>query len=72
MRDMDRDDVLRFLAEGTRTGKLATASRSYAEIAQVTGLSMGNVGFLLHTGLNKLRIIATEHHGDAHQLRTIS
>jgi len=26
MRDMDRDDVLRFLAEGTRTGKLATAS----------------------------------------------
>jgi PPOX class probable F420-dependent enzyme len=28
MRSMDRDDVLRFLAEGTRTGQLATASRT--------------------------------------------
>lgn len=28
---------------------------SYAEISEVTGLSNGNVGFLLHTGLKRLR-----------------
>ena len=28
---------------------------SYREISEVTGLSEGNVGFLLHTGLKKLR-----------------
>lgn len=28
---------------------------SYAEISEVTGLSSGNVGFLLHTGLKRLR-----------------
>lgn len=28
---------------------------SYQEIAEVTGLSDGNVGFLLHTGLKRLR-----------------
>jgi PPOX class probable F420-dependent enzyme len=28
MNEMTRDEVLRFLAEGTRTGKLATASRA--------------------------------------------
>jgi RNA polymerase sigma-70 factor (ECF subfamily) len=28
---------------------------SYEEISQVTGLSSGNVGFLLHHGLKRLR-----------------
>ena len=28
---------------------------SYQEIAEVTGLSEGNVGFLLHNGLKRLR-----------------
>jgi RNA polymerase sigma-70 factor (ECF subfamily) len=28
---------------------------SYKEISEVTGLSSGNVGFLLHTGLKRLR-----------------
>lgn len=28
---------------------------SYGEISEVTGLSTGNVGFLLHTGLKRLR-----------------
>ena len=28
---------------------------SYKEISEMTGLSSGNVGFLLHTGLKKLR-----------------
>lgn len=32
---------------------------SYKEIAAVTQLSVTNVGFLLHTGLKKLRAIAT-------------
>jgi len=31
---------------------------SYKEIAEITGLSMGNVGFLLHTALAKLRTLA--------------
>jgi RNA polymerase sigma factor (sigma-70 family) len=30
---------------------------SYQEITQVTGLSSGNVGFLIHTGLKRLREI---------------
>jgi RNA polymerase sigma factor (sigma-70 family) len=29
--------------------------RSYREIAEITGLSVGNVGFLLHTALRRLR-----------------
>lgn len=33
---------------------------SYREIADVTQLSVTNVGFLLHTGLKKLRSLATE------------
>lgn len=28
---------------------------SYQEIADVTGLSLGNIGFILHTGLKRLR-----------------
>ena len=28
---------------------------SYQEIADITGLSPGNVGFLIHTGLKRLR-----------------
>jgi RNA polymerase sigma factor (sigma-70 family) len=28
---------------------------SYQEIAEATGLSSGNVGFLIHTGLKRLR-----------------
>lgn len=31
------------------------ADLSYKEIAEVTGLSVANVGFLLHTGLKRLR-----------------
>ena len=31
---------------------------SYEEIAVVTGLSSGNVGFLLHHGLKRLRVLA--------------
>lgn len=30
---------------------------SYKEISRITGLSVTNVGFLLHTGLKKLRVI---------------
>lgn len=30
---------------------------SYKEISEVTGLSSGNVGFLLHTGLKRLRAV---------------
>ena len=33
---------------------------SYREIAEVTKLSVGNVGFLLHTGLKKLRELLSE------------
>jgi RNA polymerase sigma-70 factor (ECF subfamily) len=29
---------------------------SYEEMSQVTGLSSGNIGFLLHTGLKRLRV----------------
>ena len=30
---------------------------SYQEMSQVTGLSSSNVGFLLHTGLKRLRVL---------------
>lgn len=33
---------------------------SYAEISEHTGLSVGNVGFLLHAGLKKLRALLPE------------
>lgn len=33
---------------------------SYKDIARITGLSMGNVGFLMHVGLKKLRTLLTE------------
>jgi RNA polymerase sigma factor (sigma-70 family) len=33
---------------------------SYQEIADITGLSVTNVGFLLHVGLKKLRVILRE------------
>jgi RNA polymerase sigma-70 factor (ECF subfamily) len=33
---------------------------SYKDIARITGLSMGNVGFLMHVGLRKLRALLTE------------
>ena len=33
---------------------------SYREIAEITKLSVGNVGFLLHTGLKKLRELLSE------------
>jgi RNA polymerase sigma factor (sigma-70 family) len=38
---------------------------SYKEIAQVTQLSVTNVGFLVHTGLKKLRALMGESPGDA-------
>ncbi|MBA3845503.1 MAG: sigma-70 family RNA polymerase sigma factor [Planctomycetes bacterium] len=34
--------------------------RSYAEIAKITGLGIGNVGFLLHTALKSLRAFADQ------------
>jgi RNA polymerase sigma factor (sigma-70 family) len=37
---------------------------SYKEIADVTQLSVTNVGFLLHTGLKKLRSLVLEQPGD--------
>lgn len=37
---------------------------SYKEIAEVTKLSVTNVGFLLHTGLKKLRRVLQESPGD--------
>ena len=36
------------------------AGLSYKEIAEVTGLSVGNVGFLLHTAIRTLRARMTE------------
>jgi RNA polymerase sigma-70 factor (ECF subfamily) len=33
---------------------------SYKDIARITGLSMGNVGFLMHVGLKKLRALLNE------------
>ncbi|MEM9478927.1 MAG: sigma-70 family RNA polymerase sigma factor [Verrucomicrobiota bacterium] len=42
----NQQDVLRLKFQG---------ELSYKEIAEVTGLSMGNVGFLLHAALKKLR-----------------
>lgn len=33
---------------------------SYKEISVVTGLSIGNVGFLLHTGLKRMRSLLPE------------
>lgn len=33
---------------------------SYKDIARITGLTMGNVGFLMHVGLKKLRALLTE------------
>ncbi len=33
---------------------------SYGEIAEVTGLTSGNIGFLIHTGLKRLREIMPE------------
>lgn len=38
---------------------------SYAEIAQVTGLSVANVGYLLHMALKRLRELAAGSDGDA-------
>jgi RNA polymerase sigma-70 factor (ECF subfamily) len=38
---------------------------SYKEIAEVTQLSVTNVGFLLHTGLKKLRALMSEMPGDS-------
>ena len=37
---------------------------SYKEIAAITQLSVTNVGFLLHTGLKKLRALMEEKRGD--------
>ena len=33
---------------------------SYREISEATGLAAGNVGFLLHTGLKRLRALLPE------------
>ena len=33
---------------------------SYKEISEATGLAVGNVGFLLHTGLKRLRSLLPE------------
>lgn len=36
---------------------------SYQEIAEATGLKVGNVGFLLHSALKRLREMMSHHHG---------
>jgi RNA polymerase sigma-70 factor (ECF subfamily) len=33
---------------------------SYEEIAKITGLSSGNIGFLIHTGLKRIRDLLPE------------
>jgi RNA polymerase sigma-70 factor (ECF subfamily) len=38
---------------------------SYKEIAEITQLSVTNVGFLIHTGLKKLRALLQESTGDS-------
>ena len=34
---------------------------SYQEIHHITGLSTGNIGFLIHTGLHRLRSLLHSH-----------
>ena len=34
---------------------------SYKEISEVTGLSLGNVGYILHHALVRLRKVAVDH-----------
>ena len=50
-------EALARLSENQREGILLKFEQglSYEEISEVTGLSSGNVGFLLHTGLKRLR-----------------
>ena len=40
---------------------------SYREIADLTGLSVSNVGFLIHTGLKRLRHLLSHKSGGAHE-----
>ncbi len=40
---------------------------SYREIAAMTGLSVSNVGFLIHTGLKRLRQLLSQETGGAHE-----
>ena len=40
---------------------------SYREIAAMTGLSVSNVGFLIHTGLKRLRQLLSHQTGGAHE-----
>jgi RNA polymerase sigma-70 factor (ECF subfamily) len=40
---------------------------SYREIAGMTGLSVSNVGFLIHTGLKRLRQLLSHETGGAHE-----
>ena len=40
---------------------------SYREIAVMTGLSVSNVGFLIHTGLKRLRQLLSHQHAGAHE-----
>ena len=40
---------------------------SYREIAVMTGLSVSNVGYLIHTGLKRLRQLLSHETGDAHE-----
>jgi RNA polymerase sigma factor (sigma-70 family) len=40
---------------------------SYREIAAMTGLSVSNVGFLIHTGLKRLRQLLSHETGGAHE-----
>lgn len=40
---------------------------SYREIAAITGLSVSNVGFLIHTGLKRLRQLLSHETSSAHE-----
>ncbi|MDG1070069.1 MAG: RNA polymerase sigma factor [Akkermansiaceae bacterium] len=55
-------DALSRLSENQREVILLKFEQglSYQEISEVTGLSTGNVGFLLHAGLKRLRSILPE------------
>ena len=53
-------DVMRFMDRLTKNQKEVILLKfqqgmSYGEITEVTGLTSGNIGFLIHTGLKRLR-----------------
>lgn len=64
-------EVLRFLARLPENQREVIRLKfqndmSYKEISEVTNLSVSNVGFLIHTGLKRLRSLM-QHHGKEHE-----